>query len=206
MPVTAFFTAEARKQLSSTMEHMFDTPAVVEMELQIEAPRQRNPRGARMLLLPLRSDLGDISRVLGVLVAEDGASATSQRFSISSIEMRAVTVKPDAAPAPEFKAKPRSERAAGRRTSTPPMKASKRSRPGSSMNGRSWMKPRPCWNAAAAGPPKPRHPRPKARRAAARKPLTCGWSSAETEPPPAFGGRPVTRSGGRPAGCGPVRT
>lgn len=111
MPVTAFFTTEARKQFSSAMEHMFETPAVVELELQIEAPRLRSPRGARMLLLPLRSDLGDISRVLGVLVADEGPSATTQRFSISSIEMRAVTVKPAGEDAPGFKAKPRSETA-----------------------------------------------------------------------------------------------
>ncbi|MEX0301059.1 MAG: PAS domain-containing protein [Leisingera sp.] len=111
MPITAFFTADARKQLSSAMEHMFDTPAIVELELQIEGPRLRTPREARMLLLPLRSDLGDISRVLGVLVTdEDGAAGTSQRFSISSIEMRAVA---KAAGAPEFKAKPRAAKDEG---------------------------------------------------------------------------------------------
>lgn len=104
MPITAFFTTDARKQLSSAMEHMFETPAIVELELQIEAPRLRTPREARMLMLPLRSDLGDISRVLGVLVADEGNTATSQRFSISSIEMRAVAKAPGAA---GFKAKPR---------------------------------------------------------------------------------------------------
>ncbi|MFY0311139.1 PAS domain-containing protein [Leisingera sp. D0M16] len=104
MPITAFFTTDARKQLSSAMEHMFETPAIVELELQIEAPRLRTPREARMLLLPLRSDLGDISRVLGVLVADEGDTVTSQRFAISSIEMRAVAkVKGTAG----FKAKPR---------------------------------------------------------------------------------------------------
>ncbi|NSY38813.1 PAS domain-containing protein [Leisingera sp. ANG59] len=106
MPVTAFFTSDARKQLSNAMEHMFDTPAVVELELQILAPRLSSPREARMLLLPLRSDLGDISRVLGVLVADEVTSVTSQRFSITSIEMRAVGKADTSA---EFKAKPRAE-------------------------------------------------------------------------------------------------
>lgn len=109
MPITAFFTTEARKQLSSAMEHMFDTPAIIELELQVEAARLQTPREARMLLLPLRSDLGDISRVLGVLVADEGKSATTQRFSISSIEMRAVTVKASDSSAAPFKAKPRAE-------------------------------------------------------------------------------------------------
>ncbi|WP_027243904.1 PAS domain-containing protein [Leisingera daeponensis] len=108
MPITAFFTTDARKQLSSAMEHMFETPAIVELELQIEAPRLRTPREARMLMLPLRSDLGDISRVLGVLVADDGETVTSQRFSISSIEMRAVSKATGTA---GFKAKPRPDAA-----------------------------------------------------------------------------------------------
>jgi hypothetical protein len=109
MPISAFFTTDARKQLSSAMEHMFDTPAIIELDLQVESPRLRTPREARMLLLPLRSDLGDISRVLGVLVADEGQSVTTQRFSITSIEMRAVTVKPAESGAPAFKAKPRTE-------------------------------------------------------------------------------------------------
>ncbi|MEY8798978.1 PAS domain-containing protein [Leisingera sp. XS_AS12] len=109
MPATAFFTTDARKQLSSAMEHMFETPAIVELGLQIEAPRLRTPRSARMLLLPLRSDLGDISRVLGVLVADEGATVTSQRFSITSIEMRAVTDASAETASPEFKAKSRTE-------------------------------------------------------------------------------------------------
>lgn len=104
MPITAFFTTDARKQLSSAMEHMFDTPAIVELSLQIETPRRTASRPAHMLLLPLRSDLGDISRALGVLVADDYTSGSSQRFSISAIEMRSIG---KAEGAPEFKAKPR---------------------------------------------------------------------------------------------------
>lgn len=105
MPITAFFTPEARKQLSAALEHMFESPAIVEVEMQTEASRMRGRREARLLLLPLRSDLGDVSRALGVFVSEGNPTSTSQRFAISSIEMRAVAQVADDT---EFKAKPRS--------------------------------------------------------------------------------------------------
>lgn len=104
MPITAFFTPDARKQMSAALEHMFEAPAIVEVEMQTEPSRLRGRREARMLLLPLRSDLGDVSRALGVFISEGNPSKTSQRFSISSIEMRAVA---KLAGNTEFKAKPR---------------------------------------------------------------------------------------------------
>lgn len=105
MPLSAFFTPDARKQLGAAMEHMFETPSIVELSLQTETTRTRGGREAHMLLLPLRSDLGDISRALGVFVSEGNPTGTSQRFTISNIEMRAVADTPVEGMA--FKAKDR---------------------------------------------------------------------------------------------------
>jgi hypothetical protein len=107
MPITAFFTPDARKQLSAALEHMFEAPAIVELELQTEPSRLRGRREARMLLLPLRSDLGDVSRALGVFVSEGNPTGTSQRFTVSSIEMRTIS---QGSTDGEFKAKPREEK------------------------------------------------------------------------------------------------
>ncbi len=92
MPITAFFTIEARKTVSAALENMFEQPAIIEMELQSEATRTRGSRTARMILLPLRSDLGDVSRALGVMVSEGGASRVSQRFTVNSCDIRPVQV------------------------------------------------------------------------------------------------------------------
>lgn len=107
MPITAFFTPDARKQLSAALEHMFDAPAIIELELKTEATRLHGSREARMLLLPLRSDLGDVSRALGVFVSEGNPTGVSQRFSVSSIEMRTVA---QSAEEGTFKAKPREQK------------------------------------------------------------------------------------------------
>lgn len=104
MPITAFFTPDARKQMSAALEHMFEAPAIIEVDLQTEPSRLRGAREARMLLLPLRSDLGDVSRALGVFVSEGNPGKSSQRFSITSLEMRAIAKQADDT---EFKAKPR---------------------------------------------------------------------------------------------------
>jgi len=94
MPLTAFFTPAARKQVSAAIEHMFDAPAVVELTLKTETTRNRPSQEAHMLLLPLRSDLGDVSRALGVFVSDGNPMKTSQRFSVVTTELRPVTVLP----------------------------------------------------------------------------------------------------------------
>ncbi|OIQ27806.1 MAG: diguanylate cyclase [Alphaproteobacteria bacterium MedPE-SWcel] len=97
MPLTAFFTADARKNVSASLEHMFADPSILEFDLKTEASRLRGSRSARMILLPLRSDLGDVSRALGVLVYDGGASRVSQRFTVEKCDMRQVGKAPAAA-------------------------------------------------------------------------------------------------------------
>ena len=88
MPLSAFFTPAARSQLSAALEHMFDAPAIAELTLNTEATRLRGVKEARMILLPLRSDLAEISRALGVFVSDGNPSRTSQRFSLAGSELR----------------------------------------------------------------------------------------------------------------------
>lgn len=91
MPLTAFFTPAARKQVSASLEHMFDAPAIVELTLSTTATRTHPAQEARILMLPLRSDLGDVSRALGVFVSEGNPAKTSQRFDVVATEIRPVT-------------------------------------------------------------------------------------------------------------------
>ncbi|MEY8839808.1 PAS domain-containing protein [Cribrihabitans sp. XS_ASV171] len=88
MPLTALFTPQRRGEMGAILEHVFDTPAVAELSLTSEARFRRAMLDARMLLLPLRCEQGDISRALGVLVSEGDASRPPCRFGISRIELR----------------------------------------------------------------------------------------------------------------------
>lgn len=91
MPLTTFFTPGARGRISAVLEHMFDTPAVAELTLREEAGRGRTPIEARMILLPLESDLGAVDRALGVLIADGPAAHNPMRFDFVTSSLRPVT-------------------------------------------------------------------------------------------------------------------
>lgn len=87
MPLTAFFTASARKAVADASEAAFRDPAIVEAELVSESGIGRPVLTARLMLLPLRSDLGDITRALGCLVAEGAVCRVPRRFEIEAIRI-----------------------------------------------------------------------------------------------------------------------
>jgi len=82
MPLSSFFTPAARPEIGALLEAVFAAPCIAELDLEASGAGAA-PVAARMLLLPLRSDLGDVSRVLGGFVAEDAtARAHPRRFWI----------------------------------------------------------------------------------------------------------------------------
>ncbi|HEY9039127.1 MAG TPA: PAS domain-containing protein [Roseovarius sp.] len=79
MPVSAFITPAYRNLLSEQLVRVFDQPAMLRLSLGSEG----TPRLAgEMLILPLRSDLGDISRALGCLVTEGNIGRGPRRLDI----------------------------------------------------------------------------------------------------------------------------
>lgn len=91
MPMTAFFAPESRGAIASALEHMFTAPAVTELSLA-SAPRGGAASvAAQAILLPLKNDLDDISRALGVLIADHGVGPAPVRFDIASTSFRAVS-------------------------------------------------------------------------------------------------------------------
>ncbi len=84
MPLTTFFAPEARKRVSAALEQVFDAPAVARLSLSGETGIGRPSMEARMLLLPLKSDFGDVSRAIGCLSTLGAVGRTPRRFSIFS--------------------------------------------------------------------------------------------------------------------------
>lgn len=111
MPITAFLTSDSRRDFSDMMEEVFETPACSTVDLVGETGFGRPALKAKMILMPLRSDLGDTSRILGGLVCEGDIGRVPRRFSVESIKLRpllktaspsewAELTKPAPAPAP----------------------------------------------------------------------------------------------------------
>ncbi|MGB0660168.1 MAG: PAS domain-containing protein [Mangrovicoccus sp.] len=87
MPLTSFFVPDARRQISDALEHVFEEPAIARFRLVAEAGIGKPENEASLLILPLKSDLGDISRALGVLVYEGDIGRTPRRFTVSHMEV-----------------------------------------------------------------------------------------------------------------------
>ena len=99
MPFSTFFEPQDRNEVSDSLEAVFAEPAVVRMDLLSEGGFGRKPLEAQLTLLPLRSDLGDISRALGCLHYNDAVGRQPRRFTITR-ETRATLIGHGALPAP----------------------------------------------------------------------------------------------------------
>jgi hypothetical protein len=74
-------------------------PAVVEIEMEVAGPKSLRQR-ATMLLMPLRSDFGEINRVLGCLSLEAGFFQAPLTFTLKDIAINPVqAARADAAKA-----------------------------------------------------------------------------------------------------------
>ena len=82
MPITAFFRPEGRKSISLALENLFEKPEKIELDLTAERGIGKPPLDARLLMLPLKSDLGDVSRALGCLVSVGQIGRTPRRFEM----------------------------------------------------------------------------------------------------------------------------
>ncbi len=87
MPLTAFFTPEARADVADMLEVVFQTPAITTLQITATPAPGRPALEGRLVLLPLKSDLGDVSRVLGCLVVPGDVGLAPRRFDVAHKEV-----------------------------------------------------------------------------------------------------------------------
>jgi hypothetical protein len=98
MPLTAFIAPGSRRQVSDTLEEIFETPATCTINLHSEKGPGMPPLTARMVLMPLKSDLGDVSRLLGALVSVGEMGRSPRRFEVTGCALRPILTRDGAAP------------------------------------------------------------------------------------------------------------
>ncbi|WP_299842770.1 PAS domain-containing protein [uncultured Roseovarius sp.] len=91
MPISALIAPEQRDELAELLVEVFDRPAIVKINLVSPAGVGRRKLKGTLLLLPLRSDLGDTSRALGCFLTDGLIGRTPRRFNITghSVEVAA---------------------------------------------------------------------------------------------------------------------
>ena len=101
MPLTSFFDQEARVRVAGLLEEVFQTPGTAEIAMHTPARAGQPAMDARMILLPLKSDLGDVSRILGCFVCPDFTATAPHRFQIRTVDMRRLNAGGGSMPLPD---------------------------------------------------------------------------------------------------------
>lgn len=104
MPLTAMFTPNSRVKVSAAMEDVFDGPEIIQISLRGERGIGRRAMDAQLLLCPLKSDLGDVNRVLGCLQSRGDIGRQPRRFEVLDIIRRPIFINPNV---PMFTQQPR---------------------------------------------------------------------------------------------------
>lgn len=86
MPLACFIAPADRDAFALRLVDLFDGPAILRMSLTSRRGLGRPPLSGTLLMLPLRSDLGDISRALGCLVTNGPVGRSPRRFAITRAE------------------------------------------------------------------------------------------------------------------------
>ncbi len=92
MPLTSFFTPKARQEVSDILQTVFSGPKTADLMLTAEPGFGKPEMQARMIILPLKSDLGDVSRALGCLMAEGPIGRAPRRFDLVDCVVSPVVV------------------------------------------------------------------------------------------------------------------
>lgn len=83
LPLTSFFTADARDMVMRQTELVFSRPALVEVPIVSARSLGRPKLTGRMLLLPLLGPDGQVSRALGAILTDGMTGRTPRRFDIA---------------------------------------------------------------------------------------------------------------------------
>ena len=106
MPISALLEPDSRDQFARTLRRVLDMPAIAEISVAGASGFGRPRLEGRMLLLPLRSEDGSISRLLGGLAMEGRIGATPRRLDVTGLQITPLIpgteVQPDASPVPGF--------------------------------------------------------------------------------------------------------
>jgi hypothetical protein len=102
MPLTSLLVPSARRTIGDVLESVFQSPGIAELDLKAERGIGKPNLDARMLLLPLKSDLGDISRALGCLETLGPLGRAPRRFELKGVLRQPSEPKVEESPLTEY--------------------------------------------------------------------------------------------------------
>ena len=100
MPISAFLEPGSRDALAHHLVCLFDQPATLRLTVTSAGRPGAPAMTGTLVMMPLRSDLGDISRALGCLVSSGAIGRGPRRFEIAHAVVTPLdgSAMPDAGP------------------------------------------------------------------------------------------------------------
>ena len=99
-PLT-FFAKDTRQRFAAMVGEVLARPMIARLGLET-VDRMGNEARVNMLLLPLRSDFGDVSRIIGCVTTPKGGFTAPLRFHIRTIDMEPIRPNTSTLPASRF--------------------------------------------------------------------------------------------------------
>lgn len=90
MPICAVLNPSSRGLFSDVLETVFRGPQIAQLSLTSEAGYGRPAMTGHMLILPLKSDLGDVTRALGCVIGLGEIGRAPRRFDLLAHELTPV--------------------------------------------------------------------------------------------------------------------
>ena len=91
VPMSALFNGESRDELADAINAAFDDPSIIYLKVSSLASIGRPALEGNLVLLPLRSDLGDITRILGGFEFAGDVGSGPRKFNIDAQSRRGLT-------------------------------------------------------------------------------------------------------------------
>lgn len=125
MAFCSLASTSSRGRLSDVLESVFRAPQLARLSLHAKADYARPELTAQVLLLPLSSDLGDVTRALGCIIANGQIGVAPRRFDLTHDEVFPIlaggkTLAPSASNADRDRLPMREPRPARSPTAAPP--------------------------------------------------------------------------------------
>ncbi len=87
MPISAMIAAEGRDAFASAVTQLFAEPAILRLSLKAQEGFGRPALSGEMIILPLRSDFGEVTRALGAFVTDSRIGRAPRRFTLENVDI-----------------------------------------------------------------------------------------------------------------------
>jgi len=85
LPLSALMAKPSRYDLTDLLVEVFDRPAILQAGLVSRTAANRPSLSVELVLLPLLSDLGDVSRLLGCVICRGTIGQAPRRFEFEDV-------------------------------------------------------------------------------------------------------------------------